>query len=167
MDSTFLQHELNEMVKNIQKAKDASLVSDQDLELKKLLVFDFFESLFEDETLQAEYLVQDIAMIVLVFWDKSDETAQIYSEKRIREVLTQPVEENHFIHFQEQFEGNRVLAYEFIIKAIYIALANNSLLKHAYEEVLEQARKESNTEEIISLPVRQRIAVGLEKVLAN
>lgn len=166
MDSTLLKRELDATAKSIQKAA-TSLVGEQDLELKKILVFDFFESLLEDELIQAEYSLQDIALIVLVFWDNSEKSKQLYSEKRIHELLTEPIQKLHFVHFTKQFEGDRVLAYEFVIKAFYIALSNNWLLEYAYEEVLKEVREEGTKENLIELPIKKREIKALEIVIQN
>lgn len=127
-----------------------------DYTLKKVLVFDFFTSLLEDEILQAEYHKADIALIVLMFWNNNE------SEKRIKNVLYEPIENHYFIHFSKHvFE--RSICYEFILKGIILALQNNFILKEALRDLLEEARKASTNWN--NLPVEHQNKIGISCVL--
>ncbi len=140
--------------------KSNSTVPYGDLELKKLIAFDFFTELFEDEILQSEYRVDDIAVVVLIFWDGQNKD---YSEERIKRVLYEPVEKNYFLHYGKFLE--RQEAYEFVFHAICIALEKNFKLLAVLEDLQEEARKKMNLCPQLSMEQRNRfgllVSIGL------
>lgn len=85
-----------------------------DFDFKKLQVLPFFEKLLEDETLQAEYRLDDIATILLVFYENQAEV-----EEMIEKILREPVENNYFLHYGKYLE--RCEAYEYVFKAVIMA----------------------------------------------
>ncbi len=132
-----------------------------DLSLKKLLVFDFYTSLFEDEILQGEYRVEDIALIVLCFWNNENKEKQKQSEDRIRDVLYEPINESYFIHYAKIL--NYTEAYEFVLKAILHALENNFILRESLRDLHTKAHKVMNL--CSQLPMGKRNHIGLSYTL--
>jgi hypothetical protein len=132
MHTEKLKNTFEQVVKNI--AKSNKNLNCGDLELKKRLAFDFFCSLLEDEILQAEYRLDDIALIVLVFWGSQNKD---YSEERIKSVLYEPIEKNYFLHYGKFLE--RQEAYEFVFHAVFIALEKDFKLLAVFEDLQKEA----------------------------
>jgi hypothetical protein len=156
MNTENLKNSFEKVAQSILKSN--SLATHEDLELKKLTAFDFFTELFEDETLQAEYRIDDIAVVVLIFWDSQNKD---YSEERIKRVLYEPVEKNYFLHYGKFLE--RQEAYEFVFHAVLIALEKNFELLAVFEDFQKQARKKMDL--CPQIPMEQRNQFGLLSVI--
>lgn len=161
MNTKKLQQVLDKTVESILKSKKE--ISSEDLKLKKILVFDFFTSLLEDEILQAEYRIEDIALVAILAWNNQTEESQRYSEERIRSVLYEPIQNNHFCHYGKTLRRDE--AYEFIFHAVLNALEKNNILIAELGALHEKAISIMNLYPQIPMPQRNRFgllsAIGL------
>ena len=100
--------------KNVKIIKKSGKFDDIDLDLQKAIALPFFEKLCRDEVLQAEYRLDDIAFILLMFYKKTLE-----NEKFTEDVLYEVINGRFFIHFNKYLEPPD--AYEYVINAVFQA----------------------------------------------
>lgn len=159
MNPKDLQQLLNKTAESLLKSKKE--ISSEDLDLKKILVLDFFTLLLEDEILQTEYRIDDIALVVLIFWNNETEEEQQYSEEGIRSILYEPIEKKYFLHYEKNLKRGE--AYEFVFYAVLNALEKNTSVISALGNLHEKARVGMNL--CPQIPMEKRNRFGLLSVI--
>ncbi len=150
--------ELKEIFVKTADCLDLKTYEEKDIELKKILALDFFYSLFEGETIQAEYETKDIALIVLFFWENENRE---YTERRIQEVLHETINDHYFIHYGKVLPWDK--AYEFVLKGVLEALEKNYILREAFSDLHQVAYSKMN--KFPHVPMTKRNRFGLLSVI--